>query len=83
MNTPRTFHLKITDPAPSLNQTKFVFQANDYREAVNFAHETWRNVRRSVTLHCGEWDMYYYHRITRDGFFEDRNGPPTGGIVQS
>ena len=69
----KTWHLMILEPRPSMNQRRVVFQAASYAEAVEFARAEWRKVRRSVTLHSGEYDTYYWHRIDSNGVAEDRN----------
>lgn len=76
----KTYHLRITDPMPAMTQEKVVFQAESYSAAVDFAHSEWRKVRRSVTLHSGEWDMYFWHRIDSNGVAIDRN--TNSGIPQ-
>ena len=76
-----TYHLMVLQPAPSMNQRKIVFQASSYAAAVNRCQDEWLAGGRSVTLHSGEWDMHYWHRVDSDGVFEDRS--KTTGVETS
>jgi hypothetical protein len=50
-----------------------VYNSQNYLAAVEVAREEWRKVHRSVTLHSGEFDTYFWHRIDSDGNETDRN----------
>ena len=79
--TTKTYRLEIKHPASAMTSDKELFQAMDYFEAVQHAHKRFQEVGRNVYLFSGEWDNYWWHRISAyEGKAFDRNlnsGVPT------
>ena len=52
-----------------------------YQEAVNKAHEIWKNMsqKTGVTVHDSKYCIYYWHRIAATGEATDRN--TNSGVV--
>jgi len=84
------YAIAIADPSPRMTET-YMFHEGTYKSAVSAARAAWREHGRSVCVFGAnrprsETDRpvpqtYYWHRISRDGSFVDRN--TNSGVAES
>ena len=69
----KTYNVRTSKPAPSMNKDKKVFEAENYQMAVAIAQSEWEKVGRRVSLFSDEYGMTRWHTISLTGLATDYN----------
>lgn len=81
----KTYSIVTVEPTPSMSTKREIIKVETYAQAVQKAHESWKETRRFTSLRDGENGMHSWHTINGDGLAKDENfnsGIPSTQIIK-